>query len=1198
MEDIILREWKSAIRTAAFFDDHILTNKKLSAIFFDAILNGKQHLLLENVELIHSHMNETNLTIQQLVDSLFRLRDRLLILASQKRFENLLNYEQLNANLQQIIYSLPNIVKKAGISQNDPQETSSILSLMLKALESIGEGILIIEPRVNGKILFVNKALENITGFSSEELLGKSLFTLFGIYHTPELEKDIFPAAIYHGWKGEVTQQGANLLPISIHMDIKPVRDEHDELLALVGIIRNITREKRHRLEMALREDQITRQNARLSFLEDLSAIVNATLDIRETLIGFSRKFQRIIPFQSLSFFIPVFPKDGIYRLIYECEANNSGRFSNEKLIRFEPTMEFNNSHSIYFVQTLQHDHEQNYFKQLKSKGVRDLICFPIHFKDEILGILSVSFSNFKAIKQEDIQFIEQIINHLTVALKNGMQFDQLERQNRKLHLFYNLFSYIKNNASANFILNEALIDMAISFSYDHLAIYQKHNGVEWQRIAKHSVQGICEKLFPEKLPVNFKLPKSPFFYVNDDEVPPFIQSFSEEIKQLNPTTFLAIEDATSIHGDVMLMGVCKQMLPDLSYVSHLELMRSILKELTLALDHNQLFQQTIQAEQEWKMTFDEVQIGLVVVDAEFKSRRVNKTFWQIFNKENHRSSFDLSEFFDISSYKIAVHSNPDTNQQHNNVDWVDVGTGKSLIRQFFPLFNRSEHFIGGIFTIQDVTQDREREARIRYLSRFPEVDPNIVLSLDKAGNIIYANNTAKQLTHNLKLKKVKQLLPVTLLFELQSNSFPIGIAQEYLHNLEDQVFQFTVFAPEEEDSIYLSGIDITERLQLQDKLILTERIRTIGELASGAAHDFNNYLMTILGRTQLLQMNIKQKFLREDLDVIEKAAKDGAEMVRKLQELNHRQDTREAKPLYLKDLINDSLMFSQQKIKAKTQIKGQETIITTNMDPSLVVSGNPAEFREIFTNLIFNAFDAMPDGGELKIETWREPKTHEAIVIIQDTGCGMPPEVRKKIFDPFFTTKGRNGTGLGLSVVYRITTSLRGDIEVESEVGVGTKFILYLPISTEIPDQEHKPVIAISPKIKTSSSIKLLVVDDEIDLLKTIVEVLKLKFDRVDMATSGKEALDKIGECDYDVVLTDLGMPEMSGWEVAEKVKGLLPASKVILVTGWGMHAEDELINHEAYVDTILSKPYDLHQLLMIIEQVFSDDQGASVGD
>ncbi|MEZ4762295.1 MAG: hypothetical protein R3C26_03495 [Calditrichia bacterium] len=122
MEDIILREWKSAIRTAAFFDDHILTNKKLSAIFFDAILNGKQHLLLENVELIHSHMNETNLTIQQLVDSLFRLRDRLLILASQKRFENLLNYEQLNANLQQIIYSLPNIVKKAGISQNDPQK--------------------------------------------------------------------------------------------------------------------------------------------------------------------------------------------------------------------------------------------------------------------------------------------------------------------------------------------------------------------------------------------------------------------------------------------------------------------------------------------------------------------------------------------------------------------------------------------------------------------------------------------------------------------------------------------------------------------------------------------------------------------------------------------------------------------------------------------------------------------------------------------------------------------------------------------------------------------------------------------------------------------------------------------------------------------------------------------------------------------
>ena len=1191
MEDLIFKEWNRVLLDTPYYQHHFIQNPLVADFLAQALQQNPAEILEKNADELFDEMEASHFKISDFIAALFLLRDSLQHQSSSNGTHIPETYVQ---NLQTLITLLPEFYHNYKTEALEDYETHSIINLMLKALESIDEGILVLEPRPKGKILFVNKAIENITGYSSEELLGKTIAALFGVYNTPNLEKEIFPKAMYSGWQGEVTQQRANMLPISTHMQIKPVRDENDELLALVCIVRDITLEKRHRLEMELREEQITRQNIRLQFLEDLAAIVNATLDIRETLVSFSRKFNLIMPFKSLHFLLPVNPSEGVYRVYYECTPKACS-FLNSELVKFEATLDFSHIDHSYFDIQLHRANSDSYWRKLQAENINEVICFPLHFKDEILGILAVSFNNFSAFKKDEILFIEQILSHLTVAIKNCVQYDLLQRQNRKLNTFYNLFSYIKNNATPEFMLNEALVDLSISFGYDILALYQRHGGKEWRLIAQHSLMENSQIQLPAQLEPPFNLPRLPYFYTKNESLPKVLRQMLPDETALHPSVAVVIEERTATKGELMLIGFSRELISDLSYQHHLELMRSAMKELCVALDHNILFRQTLQSEKEWKMTFDEVQIGLAVVDRNFSLIRTNKTFWNIFESSlphEINSIYKLLNLVEVNTSPSAIEKLTQT------LEWEIIETGKIVTRRFFPMYS-GEEFIGGIFTIQDITDLRKNEIQIRKLSRFPEVNPNVVFSVDRFANVLYANKAAKDLVEKIGLQSLRKLVPVSLLYELQNDDFVSGEAQEYLQHLGEYIYQFTAFSPiDEEDTIYITGVDVTERVELQNKLLLTERIRTIGELASGAAHDFNNYLMTILGRTQLLQLNIDNEMLREDLEVIEKAAKDGAEMVRKLQELNHKQNIHDAKPLYLKGIIEDSLQFSQQKIKPKQQVKGKETKVTVKLDPSLVVFGNPAEFREIFTNLIFNAFDAMPDGGELTIETWRKAATHEAIIKIQDTGIGIPKEIVKKIFDPFFTTKGKKGTGLGLSVVYRIVTALRGDIKVESVPGAGTTFIINLPLSDETPNTENKPIIAISPKKKRQNSVRLLVIDDEIDLLNTIVEVLKLKFEKVEMASSGKEALAMLENADFDVVLTDLGMPEMSGWEVAKNVKASSPSTKIIVVTGWGMYAEEELINHEAYVDAILTKPYDLQHLINIIESTYESSSEVSVDD
>ena len=260
--------------------------------------------------------------------------------------------------------------------------------------------------------------------------------------------------------------------------------------------------------------------------------------------------------------------------------------------------------------------------------------------------------------------------------------------------------------------------------------------------------------------------------------------------------------------------------------------------------------------------------------------------------------------------------------------------------------------------------------------------------------------------------------------------------------------------------------------------------------MAAGVAHDFNNLLATILGRTQLLLLKSEHQGTNDELKIIERAAIDGGKIVRRLQEVTKEKREKNFTPLDINELIKESIIFTASKLKISTQLKGQKVQLHTQFREKCIVKGDEVELKEVFTNLLLNAYDAMPKGGELFIQTQIVDKS-QVRILFKDTGTGMGEEVKNKIFNPFFTTKGEKGTGMGLSIVYKTITAHKGYIGVRSKKNKGTVFTIVLPLSDEPLKKLTTKVSQIQAKYSETS---LLIVDDEPELLDTMAEILRLR--------------------------------------------------------------------------------------------------------
>jgi CheY-like chemotaxis protein/anti-sigma regulatory factor (Ser/Thr protein kinase) len=244
------------------------------------------------------------------------------------------------------------------------------------------------------------------------------------------------------------------------------------------------------------------------------------------------------------------------------------------------------------------------------------------------------------------------------------------------------------------------------------------------------------------------------------------------------------------------------------------------------------------------------------------------------------------------------------------------------------------------------------------------------------------------------------------------------------------------------------------------------------------------------------------------------------------------------------------------------------------------MILGNPSELREVLTNIIFNAVDAMPEGGKLTLSTYHRAEGWVE-VRIADTGIGMTKEVKRKVFDPFFTTKGVTNSGLGMSVSYGIIKRHGGEILIESELGRGTTFILRLPLSY---GEEASQKEVLKP-VKEGRSARILVIDDEDSVRDILFQMLKAKGHQVVVASNGEEGIERFKNEKFDLVFTDLGMPKISGWEVGKAIKGMNPKVPIAMITGWGIELDREKMN-ESGIDLIASKPFNFEQVIQLVSE------------
>jgi signal transduction histidine kinase/ActR/RegA family two-component response regulator len=365
-----------------------------------------------------------------------------------------------------------------------------------------------------------------------------------------------------------------------------------------------------------------------------------------------------------------------------------------------------------------------------------------------------------------------------------------------------------------------------------------------------------------------------------------------------------------------------------------------------------------------------------------------------------------------------------------------------------------------------------------------------------------------------------------------------------------------------------------------QGQRVGTERLAAVGQMAAGVAHDFNNMLASIMVRAELLRQVLTDPEWTAHLEVIERAAHDGARTIRRLQEFTRQGSTQDFRPVDLNTAVRDSLEIAKSRWKDDAQLAGIAIEVRTKLGEVPPMHEDVSELREILTNLIVNAVDAMPRGGGLTLATRWLPAPNRVELTVSDTGIGMTEEIRAQIFDPFFTTKGPGGSGLGLSVSYGIIKRHGGDITVQTAPGTGTTFTVTLPAAAAgAAEAAEAPAAAPDP-------LRVLVIDDEEPFRLSLYTALHREGHFVAVAASGEEGLRLFGISRFDVVLTDLGMPGMGGWQVAQAVKRMRPRTPVILITGWGATLS-EADRARPEVDAILGKPVTSKAILQALARL-----------
>ena len=371
-----------------------------------------------------------------------------------------------------------------------------------------------------------------------------------------------------------------------------------------------------------------------------------------------------------------------------------------------------------------------------------------------------------------------------------------------------------------------------------------------------------------------------------------------------------------------------------------------------------------------------------------------------------------------------------------------------------------------------------------------------------------------------------------------------------------------------------------------REQEIHARKMAALGELSFGVAHNVNNTLTGILGRAQLILRNSNDPAkIEAGLELIIKSAEDGAHIIRRIQDFARQRPSREFETVAIAELLKDACEMTRPRWESRSEFAPIRFAL--HADCKAFIKGDPVELREVLVNMIYNAVDAMPSGGEVRVTS--QENRDSVVVYITDTGTGMTPEVKQRLFDPFFTTKGKAGTGMGLAVSFGIIRRHEGSIEVDSEPGRGTTFKISLPKVTPAGATEAANNITALPTTATAEDkVRVIVVDDETHVREVLIEALEAEGCEVVSAESGEIALALYDQYDgkFDALFTDIGMPSMNGWELVTEIRTRSENMPIAIISGWA-DAISVQTRNAVKADWVVAKPFDIDRISKIAQEI-----------
>lgn len=615
-------------------------------------------------------------------------------------------------------------------------------------------------------------------------------------------------------------------------------------------------------------------------------------------------------------------------------------------------------------------------------------------------------------------------------------------------------------------------------------------------------------------------------------------------------------------------------------------------------------------ARREWQTTFDTMTDYVILADRDDRLVRANLAFYEGLGlKPENSIGRSVEELFHTSKKSFSDPDQCPICELRRKGDRAVIELPEGIISDhpvavsIDPILDEEGAIIGVVQVVRDLSdlyRAREQVERERTsLNATIEQMAEGMIVCDENGEIIRANNHAKRVLgleptarridilnalaesqfSNEEGRKVSlDELPVrTALRERRVVESLLG----YERLNEKRLLLSITASPFFTEQSQLAGAivllrDVTEQQREHERAQQADKLRALGQLASGVAHNFNNALAAVIGYTQLALRKVNDLDVEKYLRVIEQSSKDAARMVERIQNFSRgRLRTDDFTLVRISEIVRDAIEITRPRWRNDAEALGikYEVRLQWDAEEDLLVAGEPSELREVFVNIIFNALDAMPLGGRLSVSAALDGASVR--LHFTDNGGGMTEEIKRRIFEPFFTTKGAAGLGMGLSESYRIIERHGGRIDVESQIRYGTTLTVTLPLAHALKSVANSDTIS-APVSKA----RVLVIDDEEYVRDVLAAILAEQGHEATCAGSAEEALRLLDEKDFDIVFTDLAMPKVDGIAAATEIRSRKPQTRIVLMSGYGADRARARAADSNCIDTSISKPFRMNEI------------------